>query len=266
MTDDDATAPQRALCWLHGFGRSSAVVGNEIDDLLEKVAEVPASAAAHGATTAAEKLIGWPSSVYWYLAGIARAFGALAIGEWNPPLIVGIPYPEASCCPFDTGGLLADPPHFECGVPDHAARCDYVERHVRPIDGWHGTAKGAISAAFDSFDDYVEAKPPPRPSTENPHSHFVAAATLDDGRPWWWELRVDKASVSALPEPSQIHWHDDADRLATLARVRTRLGTIAAADRPSLLNAATIITTRSRVSPAHDAHNDVREMIKGRAS
>ena len=104
LLGSDEEAHPRALCWLHGFGRSRGPAAAELDDFLEKVAHVPSSTVvAHLATSMAEAAVRWPGSMYWYMSAMPRALGALAIGELNPHLSLGLPISEGSLCPFDSG-------------------------------------------------------------------------------------------------------------------------------------------------------------------
>jgi len=257
----DESRQLRALAWIHGFGRPCAHA-TEIEDLLEKLAQEELFDVEGAASTSeAESVVGWAPSIYWYVGTTNRSHGALAVGEWNPNLASSAEVSIAGVCPFDTGGLLVEPPKYECGVAQRPERVQYVGRHVHALHDWHPRIRTALWESHDRFADYVDGGPPSIAPTENVHTHFDGST--DDGRPWSWEGRVAKSEYALeFPTPDRIYWHDEADRLAVLAEARRILTT---GPSPSVLAAVQIIADASRVSAGGDAHEDVRDELKFRA-
>ena len=135
-------------------------------------------------TRHAEEQLGLPPSAYFYAGRAHPKFGnvAMAFAAGCEDSHTG------SASPFDTGGLVSNPPHLKLRlVPTNGEteRVAYGKASLLPLDQWRATFGRFLAAYFDSDVDYWQKKP----SRLDPEGLFELN---DDWRAWTFEIRFSE--------------------------------------------------------------------------
>ena len=136
-------------------------------------------------TRHAEEQLGLPPSAYFYAGRAHPRFGnvAMAFAAGCEDSHTG------SASPFDTGGLVSNPPHLKLRLSPtdgEAERVSFGKASLLPLDQWRATFGKFLAAYFDSDVDYwLKAKP----SVHDPEGRIESNT---DWRAWAFEIRFSE--------------------------------------------------------------------------
>lgn len=188
--------------------------------------EIPTSAIGSnsGNTRRAEGLLGLPPSAYFYAGRAHPKFGSTAIAfaaECEDAH-------TGSASPFDTGGLLSNPPHLKLRLNPNdgeAERVAFGTASTLRLEHWRATFGTFLAAYFDADVDYWQKKP----SRIDPESLFELN---NDWRAWTFEIRF--AEGQSINE--RAAWCADESVMSQLRRLDDQQPATIPGDPPSGLD------------------------------
>ncbi len=188
--------------------------------------EIPTSAMGSNSdnTRRAEELLGLPHSAYFYAGRAHPKFGSTAFA-----FAAGCEVAHTgSVSPFDTGGLLSNPPHLKLRLKPNdgeAERAAFGKASMLPLDQWRATFGRFLAAYFETDVDYWQKKP----SRFDPERLFELN---NDWRAWTFEIRFS--------EGQSIHeraaWCADETVMSQLRRLDDQQPATIPGDPPSGLD------------------------------
>ena len=148
--------------------------------------EIPTSASGSNAdsTRRVEDMLALPPSAYFYAGRAHPNFGSTAFA-----FAAGCEDAHSgSASPFDTGGLLSNPPHLKLQLSPtdgEAERVEFGKASMLRLDQWRETFGTFLAAYFDADVDYWQKKP----SLSDPERLFELN---NDWRAWTFEIRFSE--------------------------------------------------------------------------
>lgn len=175
-------------------------------------------------TQRAEELLGLPPSVYFYAGRAHPDFGSSAFA-----FAAGCEESHTgSASPFDTGGLLSDPPHIKVRLEPTDGKSERVafgKASEMPLDRWRNAFGKCLAAYFDSDLDYWHK----RPSVPDPEGLFELN---DDWRAWTFEIRFSEGQ--SIHE--RVAWCADETVMSHLRRLADQQPSAIPGDPPTGLD------------------------------
>jgi len=188
--------------------------------------EIPTSAMGKNSdnTRRAEELLGLPPSAYFYAGRAHPKFGSTAFA-----FAAGCEVAHTgSASPFDTGGLLSNPPHLKLRLNPNdgeAERVAFATASMLPLDQWRASFGRFLAAYFDADIDYWQKKP----SRIDPERLFELN---HDWRAWTFEIRFSEGqSIDA-----RVAWCADETVMSQLRRLDDQQPATIPGDPPSRLD------------------------------
>ncbi len=226
--DDDAIGPRLPDSTNAANKISLVHVDHRLVELIQTPPhEIPTSQSGRDSsnTRRVERLLGLPPSVYFYAGRACPDFGNTAFA-FGPECEKDR---DGSASPFDTGGLLSNPPHLMIDLSPHDdsedQRVKFGQDSVLDLQEWRTTFGRFLAAFFRKNVDYWHE----RPSQTDPERLFELNS---DWRTWTFEIRFS--------EGQSIHhrdaWCADGSVMSQLRRLDDQQPTGIPGDPPSALD------------------------------
>lgn len=162
-------------------------VDRTVIDLIEHPPhEIPTSAMGSDSdnTRRVEGMLGLAPSAYFYAGRAHPQFGSTSLA-FAPGCEAGH---TGSASPFDTGGLLSNPPHLKLQLDPSDGELERVafgKDSLLQLDQWRATFGRFLAAYFDADVDYWQKKP----NCFDPERLFELN---NDWRAWTFEIRFSE--------------------------------------------------------------------------
>jgi len=158
-------------------------------------------------TRRVERMLGLPASAYFYAGRASPQFGstAFAFGPECENAHTG------SASPFDTGGLLSNPPHLNLRLSPtdgEEERVGFGQVSLLPLTEWRETFGTFLAAYFDKDVDFWRKNP----NRSDPEKLFELNS---DWRAWTFEIRFSEG----LSITQRAAWCADEAVMSQLRRI-----------------------------------------------